>query len=168
MTLVSSAPRIGTYSLPLLGGVVIHVLVCVALLCLPPCSGQSYSRVCGRIIAYQFGGPDASIIGSHNLEGYYVEGVSLTHGAAGSRQHIWTFTAARYEGTSSSATCPCTSADEPWPYEVPEFVGDDYFCESGNPGPGVSSTVYVDDPLWDGEGCGPTSTCCEFNNPPWF
>ena len=22
--------------------------------------------------------------------------------------------------------------------------------------------------LWDGEGCVPTSTCCEFNRPPWF
>jgi hypothetical protein len=27
---------------------------------------------------------------------------------------------------------------------------------------------YADDPLWDGQGCGPTSTCCTFNNPPWF
>ena len=27
---------------------------------------------------------------------------------------------------------------------------------------------YSDDPLWDGKGCGPTSTCCSFNNPPWF
>jgi len=24
------------------------------------------------------------------------------------------------------------------------------------------------DRLWDGEGCGPSSTCCTFNNPPWF
>ena len=22
--------------------------------------------------------------------------------------------------------------------------------------------------LWDGEGCGGSSTCCSFNNPPWF
>ena len=131
-------------------------------------SGMSYSRVCGRVIAYQEGAPDAFNTGTSNLEGGYVEGVSLTHGAAGSRQHIWTFAAALYEGASSRSTCPCTNADEPWPYEVPEFVGDDYFCDTGNPGPGVSSTVYVDDPLWDGEGCGPTSTCCEFNNPPWF
>ena len=29
-------------------------------------------------------------------------------------------------------------------------------------------TFYPDDPLWDGENCGLTSTCCEFNNPPWF
>ena len=63
--------------------------------------------------------------------------------------------------------CPCTDTD--WPLEVPESVGDDYFCDTGNPGPEfTSNTVYTDDPLWDGEGCGPTSTCCEFNNPPWF
>ncbi len=24
------------------------------------------------------------------------------------------------------------------------------------------------DPLWDGAGCGPLSSCCSFNNPPWF
>ena len=32
------------------------------------------------------------------------------------------------------------------------------------------STAYSipDDPLWDGQGCGGTSTCCSFNNPPWF
>ena len=135
-------------------------------------SGLSYSCVCGRIIAYQRGTPNAFFniyVGTPDLEGRYVEGISLTHGAAGSRQHIWTFAAAWYEGISSRSTCPCTNADEPWPYEVPQFVGDDYFCDTGNPGPGSShTTVYVDDPLWDGEGCGPTSTCCEFNNPPWF
>ena len=27
---------------------------------------------------------------------------------------------------------------------------------------------YVNDPLWDGAGCGPQNTCCSFNNPPWF
>ena len=28
--------------------------------------------------------------------------------------------------------------------------------------------VFMDDPLWDGEGCGGSSTCCSLNNPPWF
>ena len=32
-----------------------------------------------------------------------------------------------------------------------------------------NNNYYPDnDPLWDGEGCGPTSICCDFNNPPWF
>ena len=56
-----------------------------------------------------------------------------------------------------------------WPYEVPTFIGNNYFCETGNPGPGFDiATIYQDDPLCDGEGCGPDSTCCELNNPPWF
>ena len=39
----------------------------------------------------------------------YIDGVSLTHGAAGSRQHIWSFAAARYEtGASTSTVCPPT------------------------------------------------------------
>ncbi len=28
--------------------------------------------------------------------------------------------------------------------------------------------AHSDDPLWDGAGCGPTSSCCQLNNPPWF
>ena len=27
---------------------------------------------------------------------------------------------------------------------------------------------FTSDPLWDGAGCGPLSTCCSFNTPPWF
>ena len=33
---------------------------------------------------------------------------------------------------------------------------------------GATMSYYADDPPWDGQGCGPTSTCCTFNNPPWF
>ena len=43
-------------------------------------------------------------------------------------------------------------------------------CETGVP-PGQNwspARFFPDDPLWDGQGCGPTSTCCTFNNPPWF
>ena len=137
-----------------------------------PSTGQSYSRVCGRVIAYQRGTPDAfflSIVSAPGLEGVYVDGVSLTHGPAGSRQHIWTFAAAYFEAASlPSLKCPCTNTDESWSFEVPEFVANNYFCDTGNPRPDVGLGVYTDDPLWDGEGCGPTSTCCEFNNPPWF
>ena len=53
--------------------------------------------------------------------------------------------------------------------QVPAFVGNDYFCATGNPGPGfITTKIYSEDPLWDGEGCGPTNACCQFNNPPWF
>lgn len=136
-------------------------------------SGRTYSQVCGRVLAYQKGHPDAfgaSHIGSlQGTDGIYIDGVSLTHGPPKSRKHIWSFVAAAYEnGTSRLITCPCSSSS-PWPHTIPSFVGINYFCESGNPGPTFSgSTIYHDNPLWDGKGCDVASNCCSLNSPPFF
>ena len=96
----------------------------------------------------------------------------MTHGPAGSRQHIWTFAATLDEQGRDGYrryNCPCTNTNVTWPYQVPSFIGNDYFCDTGNRGPRHNYIIYYpDDPLWDGEGCGYTSTCCEFNKPPWF
>ena len=44
-----------------------------------------------------------------------------------------------------------------------------YQIQTGDGDQGISGhATYPDDPLWDGEGCGPTSSCCQLNNPPWF
>ena len=51
---------------------------------------------------------------------------------------------------------------------VPPFVGQDYFCETGSRNTYSERKFYEDDPLWNGQGCGAISTCCSFNNPPWF
>ena len=102
----------------------------------------------------------------------YLSGVSLTHGPAETRQHIWSFVGALYEQDPNYRTdlnCPCTNTIISWPHQVPSFINNDYFCDTGNPGPGTSrTTYYTNDPLCDGVGCGSTSTCCEFNSPPWF
>ena len=131
--------------------------------------GLPYSRVCGRIRGYQFGSPDAFGSQNQGIDGYYVDGVSLTHGGAGSRQHIWTFAAGiTAVGTSYLfARCPCDIHN----YDgVPAFVGDDYFCESGlhSPWNFQYNILYPDDVLWDGQNCTSNSTCCQLNNPPWF
>ncbi len=48
-------------------------------------------------------------------------------------------------------------------------INNDYFCDTVNTGPyNYSDQYYLDDILWDGEGCGPTSTCCSLHSPPWF
>ena len=75
-----------------------------------PVNGVEYSRVCGRIIGYQFGSPNAFREGPNPrvIDGLYVEGVSLTHGSS-PRKHIWTFPAALHENASHlSSTCQCT------------------------------------------------------------
>ena len=43
--------------------------------------------------------------------------------------------------------CPCTNNNINWPYRIPSYIGNNYFCDSGNPGPGFSAAVYADDPL---------------------
>ena len=138
--------------------------------------GINYSHVCGRVIAYQYGSPDAfHESASQTIEGPYVDGVSVTHGSPVSRQHIWTFAAGLVESNPllyPTNSCPC--ADRATALSlVPSFVGNDYFCESGNPTSTYSTTIfYANDPLWDGQGCG-AATCCELSyppgvTPPWF
>ena len=132
-----------------------------------------YSKVCGRIKAYQFASPNAfgnSSTSTHPLDiGLnYVDGISLTHGNP--KQHIWTFAAALDEiGSYPHLNCPCTNtslasnATRP-----PTFVGNDYFCDTGSTNRYQLNMFYPNDPLWDGAGCGPQDTCCSLNNPPWF
>ena len=130
--------------------------------------GLPYSRVCGRIKGYQFGATVAFYHSYQGIDGPYVDGISLTHGRNG---HIWTFAAGPSESdnTYTYYGCPC---DTSYNNLVPSFVGNDYFCESGLNSAWIDNQYnvifYPDDPLWDGQNCTDTSTCCEFNNPPWF
>ena len=137
--------------------------------------GLPYSHVCGRIRGYQFAGTGAFwgyFNRNQGIDSYYLTGVSLTHGGAGSRQHIWTFAAGLTEEDKYyiirylSAGCPCDTHD----YDrVPAFVGDDFFCESGLHSPWSHQDIlFPDDVLWDGQNCTSNSTCCQLNNPPWF
>ena len=143
--------------------------------CIPvtiPSHGIEYRQVCGRIRAYQYYWTYAFnqyYFSSYTIEQPYVYGISLTHGRH-PRQHIWTFASAFSEYFSGAGTCPCTRTDQPYTGAVIPFIGEDYFCDTA-----VTATqrwptqkVYADDPLWDGQGCDPTSTCCSFNRPPWF
>ena len=58
---------------------------------------------------------------------------------------------------------------ENFPYELPDFIKSNYFCDSGNVGPSVTQgQLYSDRALWSGKGCHSSSRCCEFNSPPWF
>ena len=128
---------------------------------------EQYHQVCGRIIGYQLGSPESFLLSrGHSINSVYVEGVSVTHGSP--RQHIWTFACGVDEGTCYTGNCPCVAGSHIG--SIPSFVGQNYFCETGlTQWPRTYGVLYSDgDPLWDGQGCGPTSSCCTFNSPPWF
>ena len=128
----------------------------------------SYSQVCGRVIGYQQGITTAIYCSSNDIDGAYVDGVSITRGYP--RQHIWTFIAALQEHSfyiNGEYVCPCAPNSSVTPAS---FIGNDYFCESGNPGPYIDhTTFYYADPLWDGEQCGLVEKeCCNAPGIPWF
>ena len=124
--------------------------------------GRLYSKVCGRVIGYQIGHPDAFHT-SDSIDAAYVEGVSITHGIP--RSHIWTYAGGRSE--INFADCPCANGSSRLP---PSFVGDNYYCESGNSDADtINHFLYTSDPLWDGQQCINEGTCCSGgNSPPWF
>ena len=56
------------------------------------------------------------------IEDPYISGVSLTHGPAWSRQHIWIFAAALVEQIphfNGIYNCPCTDINFPLSYQLP-------------------------------------------------
>ena len=135
-----------------------------------PVNGGEYTRVCGRIRGYQLG-PTDGFEAFHtrvatSIDSAYLSGLSLTYGMP--RNHIWSFAAGYSEDDPQRIdNCPC---DTNVNINIPNFVGDSYFCESGvNAGQTPTfGVLFGGDPLWDGQNCVPSSTCCSFNNPPFF
>ena len=133
-------------------------------------TGITYSKVCGRIRGYQYASPNAFYWFQSNrdytIDDLYVDGVVLSYSNNG-RQHIWTFAAAIDEVKRGVPfACQCTNTDDQLNFQLPSFVGNDYFCETGTRGTFSYNTFYEDDPLWDGKGCGDVSTCCDKGE--WF
>jgi len=88
--------------------------------------GISYNHVCGRVIGYQYHSADAFRLElvPQTIEGPYVDGVSLTHGPPGTRQHIWSFAAGVVEmGHLTSYSFPLVVEDLlPPMWETTTFV----------------------------------------------
>jgi dynein heavy chain len=124
--------------------------------------GIPYSRVCGRIVAYQLGTPEGfrgyNVQNQRTLDDAYIDGISITFGDP--RNHIWTFAALRNKRGVND--CPCVISGN----AAPPFVSQDHFCEVGVQNAEINFSD--DNPLWDGQGCAGSSSCCEFNNPLWF
>ena len=128
--------------------------------------------VVGHSLAYRFGRTFSFSGYSHSrfgIDAQYVDGLSLTHGAPGSRQHIWTFASGFFTGNENSShprhRCPCDNGNTS---PSPPFVANDYFCESIHAQSSSQRIFYPNAPLWDGLVCEGGGTCCKLNNPPWF
>lgn len=132
---------------------------------------RQYNRVCGRAIGYSLGGTaafGATAVSHMSIDSFYVFGVSITHGIP--RNHIWTYAAGLTEGTYPlpQYDCPCLNPSNAALVPPPAFVGDNYYCEVGNPTHFyIDNHLYSDDPLWDGQQC--EGQCCSNGkSPPWF
>ena len=126
---------------------------------------SEYQRVCGRVIGYQDRSPDGfrDLDESVPINEPYLDGVSITYGQP--RNHIWSYVAGVTETRVSNKVnnCPCSTAAGTGPQS---FVGDNYYCESGNP-TDTHGSFYSNDTLWDGKQC--EGTCCtDTKSPPWF
>ena len=124
---------------------------------------EKYSHVCGRVQGYQYSSHDAFHPSSgKTINDTYIDGISITHGSP--RRHLWSYAANWYEQWRGATNyiCPCARPDPDNPrWHIPDFVGNDYYCESGFATTSQSRIAW-EDPLWDGAGCvTPGNTCCQ-------
>ena len=93
--------------------------------------------MCGRVVGYQYTSPDVidtvNGTGHNNISSHYIDGVSLTHGSP--RQHIWTFMCGlivlNLYLDGGKGNCRCSQGSN-YNFDLQSFVGNDYFCESGD------------------------------------
>ena len=119
---------------------------CISSFSLAP--GVSYSKVRGYALARQYYSADA--FGRHlervfNIDQTYVDGISLTTNAGGSRTHLWTWAVGvSVAGNYPAYDCPCNGGDP-----APAFIGDSWFCASGLHGSTGSTDQWYEDELFN-------------------
>ena len=128
--------------------------------------GVSYSKVCGRLIAYQVGATD----GFNSQLDVGFDGITIMYGAP--LKMIWGFVVAlsRNENVWNYFPlniCPCMNPKNKR-ISPPLYLGNQYFCDAGSVARITRPTVFYTHPLWDGQGCSGSNQCCSFNSPPWF
>jgi hypothetical protein len=128
-----------------------------------PSDGIKYSRVSGKVTAYQFSTPNGfrHDHSTHKVDDNYVDGISITRGS-NPRKHVFTLAVSSNEIRQDSWGCPCSKKPTARYPKPPDFVGKDYYCESGNP---INTDKYIlfnQDALFDGEKCRSNEAkCCE-------
>ena len=94
----------------------------------------------------------------------YVDGLSITHGNP--RKHLWTLAAGISELYSNLAI-RCPRDTDPFDFtRVPDFVGNNFYCETGYETT-IEARIAWEDPLWDGQQC-VSSTAQSCSRYGWF
>ena len=111
--------------------------------------GLNYSQVCGEVRGYHLGNVMVFMIIIKNL--LHFKGlmlmVCLLLIGNNPRHHVWTYIAGQRETGRNQWACPCNNCSTE---TIPQYVGDDYYCESGSH-VYEPYTFHYDDPLWDGK-----------------
>ena len=123
----------------------------------------SFTRVCGRVKGYSSHSPDAFArehLRGDSIDSPYMDGISFTYGTP--RKHLWSYVAGWSEHSSFPLRrCPCARTNPEDRTNVPNFVQNDFYCESGH----SRNRVNWEDPLWDGKGCSSNNCCDQYG---WF
>ena len=119
----------------------------------------TYSNVCAYARGYQYYTMDAfwqSPIRTI-INDAYIDGLSITHGNR--RKHLWTLAVGNTE--LSSLHVRCTRDTDPFDFtRVPDFVGNNFYCEAGFHTNTGEARIAWEDPLWDEQQCTVQSTSC--------
>ncbi len=109
--------------------------------------GVTWSEVLGSIRARQYHSMDAfgQSRSGYSVEDMYVDGISVTVGAPGAREHLFTLAVGITTQNDSSYACPAQTGPA-----AQSFVGSDYLCDSGNANSGWTGIWYTPD-LFDAQ-----------------
>ena len=127
--------------------------------------GRAYTKVCGRIIGYQYASPNGAThdnpTAANAINEPYLDGVSITYGRP--RKHIWSF-------FGMFTPWRCCEEKHLNNTEFLGFVGNNSFCDTGNiDNADWQETLFTNHTLWDGvAGCVNSATCCHSSAGPWF
>ena len=103
-------------------------------------NGTRYRKIRGMVRGYQQGSTDSfdSRRGHRSINTAYVDGVSITLGHP--CKHVWTYVVGCSDDDNHpTSNYPCAAVPGPAP---PSFVGENYYCESGNRGPFTYTVHY--------------------------
>ena len=127
-----------------------------------------FNKICGKVKSYQKGNTVAfwsTEYDTKSISDRYVSGVSITLGNP--RKHVWTYAAGiSDDGNYPKWNCPCAATPGP---DLPSFLGNHYYCESGNTRDYSNNEYHALNILWYGDGCHHAlNNCCTNPDMPWF